>query len=99
MPLHPEIKKSTANRRAQRGSGLTGLTVEFQLVHLQNLAILRDELLNWHANHPEDDETLKLVNKAYQVVDFIVQKDFESPIDSDLWGYDPQDRISASPKF
>lgn len=91
-----EIKKSTATRRAQRGSGLTGLTVEFQLVHLQNLAALRDDLLNWHMNHPQADDTLKLIDRSYQVIDFIVQKDFESPVADDLWGYDPQDRISSS---
>jgi len=116
MPITSEIKKSSVNRTARHGTGITGLTLELQLVHLQNMAILRDRIKKSLVDFNQPDiqtELMKssgslhseivilsgLLEEANTIFDFIVQKDFESPLAKDLYGYDPEDRIPTRSKF
>lgn len=101
MPITTEVKTSSANRRASRGTGITGLTLELQLVHLQNIAILRDKMKAFLLAVPMDrgSSEIDLITEAQTILDFIVQEDFQSPIANDLWGYDPNENLSRTAKY
>ena len=94
-------KTSSANRRAMRGSGITGLNLELQLVHLQNMAILRDNMQRFLSESPEKGDPLKMIemiSEAHLILNFIVQEDFKSPVALDIWEFDPNDSLSRDVK-
>jgi len=97
MPITSEIKNSSANRLARRGHGITGLSLELQLVHLQNLAMLRDEVLAYLKSEADLTTATIPMQKTLAFLDFVVQQDFESPIADNLWNYDSEERLSTAP--
>jgi hypothetical protein len=99
MPLTIEIKKSSATRNARRNTGITGLSIELQLVHLQNLSIQRDAIAQYLKNETEVTCVTEMLQDQLNFLNFIVQEDFPSPLAKDLWGFDPEENLSRSSKY
>jgi len=91
-----EVKKSTATRSARRNSGITGLSIELQLVHLQNLSIQRDAIAQYLKNEEVPTCVTEILQDQLAFLNFVVQEDFPSPIAKDLYNYDPTERLNTS---
>lgn len=98
MPLTTEVKKSSVTRNARRNTGITGLSIELQLVHLQNLSIQRDKIAQYLKDETEVTCVTEMLQDQLNFLNFIVQEDFPSPIAKDLYNYDPTERLST-PKY
>lgn len=87
--------KINLNRRARMSSGITGMTVEFQLVHLQNMSIRRDAAAKWLKNEPKVDETSELILSLHNIINSIVRQDFPSPVNDIIWEYDQEELLPS----
>lgn len=72
-------------RRVVKGVGVTGITLNLDLVRVQNIAMLRDRISAWTNNSERTAEEMQeIMDKVIRILDFIAG-DIESPISANLW--------------
>lgn len=85
-----------------RETGIVGVSLNLDLVRVQNLAHLRDRLIKWQANKVDTnisrekfisllEEVAPLTVEAVKILNFICG-DIQSPLADDLWDnvYEPR---------
>lgn len=93
--IAPQVKL-TPNRRARMSSGLTGITVDFDLVHLQHISIKRDEIATMLSKELEPAKAMELLSDLHLILDFIVQQDVPNPFTKGLFAINSDNSLNVS---